>query len=403
MINPEILILKKFIESRADFNQYFQYINLDEIDLPELVQLFKELNVFYQAQETTTLPAFYLHLKSKVVLNDTHKLIFHQCNTAELPENITDILRNFRVKALSRQLALLSFDVSEGKEPAERLHEFVRQFDETEIKPENEFVCMDLEELYNHATKQIGLRWRLQTLNRSLGSLRQGDFGFVFARPESGKTTFLSSEVSYFAEQAESPILWFNNEEDGRRPAIRVIQATLNLTREELFADIKQHHEEYRKKCSDRIRIHDSANIHRSKVEGLADKLKPSLILFDQIDKIKGFNADREDLRLGNVYIWARELAKEYAPVIGVTQADGSGEGKRWLTMENVANAKTAKQAEADWILGIGKTHDEGLEYVRHLHLSKNKLPGDPDTDPNLRHGKMDCLIDPFRARYKDI
>lgn len=71
--------------------------------------------------------------------------------------------------------------------------------------------------------------------------------------------------------------------------------------------------------------------------------------------------------------------------------------------MENVANAKTAKQAEADWILGIGRTHDTALEYIRHLHLCKNKLSGDSDTDPTLRHGKMDVLIEPLIARYSDL
>ena len=71
--------------------------------------------------------------------------------------------------------------------------------------------------------------------------------------------------------------------------------------------------------------------------------------------------------------------------------------------MENVANAKTSKQAEADWILGIGRTHDTALEYIRHFHLSKNKLAGDEDSDPSMRHGRMDVLIQPEIARYRDI
>ena len=71
--------------------------------------------------------------------------------------------------------------------------------------------------------------------------------------------------------------------------------------------------------------------------------------------------------------------------------------------MDNVANAKTEKQAMADFILGIGATHDTALEYIRHLHLCKNKLSGDADTDPTLRHGKMDVCIKPEIARYVDI
>ena len=71
--------------------------------------------------------------------------------------------------------------------------------------------------------------------------------------------------------------------------------------------------------------------------------------------------------------------------------------------MENVANAKTAKQAEADWIMGIGKTHDVSEEYMRHLHLCKNKLTGDTDSDPNQRHGRSTVRILPDIARYEDL
>jgi hypothetical protein len=41
--------------------------------------------------------------------------------------------------------------------------------------------------------------------------------------------------------------------------------------------------------------------------------------------------------------------------------------------MANVANAKTAKQAEADWILGIGAMPDSGWEHVRFFNISKIK------------------------------
>ncbi len=145
-------------------------------------------------------------------------------------------------------------------------------------------------------------------------------------------------------------------------------------------------------------------SINKYTVEQLCRRYKPSLLIFDQIDKIVGFEADREDLKLGAMYQWARELAKEFdCPIIAVCQADGSGENQKWLTMGNVANAKTAKQAEADWILGVGKIHDMGYENVRYLNLSKNKLAGDEDSDPSLRHGKAEVLIRADIARYDDL
>lgn len=177
----------------------------------------------------------------------------------------------------------------------------------------------------------------------------------------------------------------------------------LGCTLTELFSDIPGNRQKYLELGGDKIKLYDSASIHRRQVEQVVREVQPSLIIFDQIDKIKGFADDREDLRLGAIYIWARELAKQYCPVIGVCQADASGEGKKWLTMENVANAKTAKQAEADWILGLGKTHNDAEDSTRFLHLSKNKLTGDEDTEPEMRHGKAAVVIKPEVARYKDI
>jgi hypothetical protein len=184
---------------------------------------------------------------------------------------------------------------------------------------------------------------------------------------------------------------------------MRCIQASLGLSLPELYQNIKANKERFIEKTQHKIKIFDQASISYKDVNKICEQIKPSLIIFDQIDKIKGFEQDRNDLMLGSIYQWARELAKDYAPVIAVCQADGSGEGVKWLNMGNVANAKTSKQAEADWILGIGKTNDEGLEYMRHFCISKNKLVGDNDSIPDMRHGKFDCVIKPDVARYVDV
>ena len=317
---------------------------------------------------------------------------------------VLELLNQYKERSLAHKIALTAIAVTEGKKTFSDLQELLSQKEDVKAEVIN-FVSDDLEELYEAQVKRHGLRWRLKTLNTMLGSLRKGDFGFIFARPETGKTTFLASEVSYFATQLEEeagPILWFNNEEEGKKVSLRIYQATLGIPQEVLFAARAANRAEYYRLTKRKIKLYDNANISKRDVEAICKQLNPSLIIFDQIDKIKGFDGDREDLRLGYIYQWARELAKTYCPVIGVTQSDGSGEGKKWLTMENVANAKTAKQAEADWILGIGATHQEGFEHVRHLHLSKNKLSGDEDTDPTKRHGKEDVIIDAICARYRD-
>ena len=264
------------------------------------------------------------------------------------------LIKGLQQARLLRELSLLAYDAAEGRKPLSDVSTFLKQLEEPEDVSDHkdyEFVTDDLEVLANERLSQPGLRWRMRTLNESLGSLRKGNFGFVFARPETGKTTFLASEVSYMATQIPTeagPVLWFNNEQVGSEVMLRIYQSTLGVDNVQLFRDLPGNRKKYHDITGGKIKLIDQASITWKQIEKICEKYQPSLVVFDQIDKIKGFDADREDLRLGAIYIWARELAKTYCPVIGVCQADGSGEGQRWLTMANVANAKTSKQAEAD-------------------------------------------------------
>lgn len=266
-----------------------------------------------------------------------------------------------------------------------------------------ETVTTDLEILASNAVNKPGLRWRLDCLNKSLGSLRKGDFGFIFARPETGKTTFLASESSSMVDSCTSPIVWFNNEEQGEKVMIRFYQAYFGVALDVLLANVSQYKKLFQTRIGERFILVDNAGADWRSIERIIHSVQPSLIIYDQIDKIKGFKADRDDLVYGAIYQWARELSKTYAPTIGVCQADGSAEGQKWLSMANVSNAKTSKQAEADWILGLGKTHEETSEYIRYINLSKNKLMGDKDSIPSLRHGRFEVVIQPEIARFKDI
>lgn len=410
----EIALIKHFLNKEA-YDKYSRYINKYKLKdtYKELYNIYNTLEEYYKTHTTDvtvdTLEVFFYterpFLKEKD--KEVYQNIFNQIRESNIDnEVVTNVVTQIKQRQEAFDISTLAYEVSQGKRKFIDLiteaHALEHEERLDEIAPD-EFTTDNLEELYERTIHSTGLRWRLKTLNRMLGSLRKGDFGFIFARPESGKTTFLASEVSCFAEQAGGPILWFNNEEQGNKVMLRIYQASLGVTTEQLFANLDDNKRKYYDRTGGRIKLYDSGNISKTDVERLVYQVKPSLIIFDQIDKIKGFSEDREDLRLGAIYQWARELAKEYAPVIGVCQADGSGEGKRWLTMDNVANAKTSKQAEADWILGIGKSNDDGMEYIRHFHVSKNKLIGDVDTEAEMRHGKADVVIKPDIARYLDV
>jgi hypothetical protein len=420
---PELLLLKEILsfEKRKEL--------LPVIDLPYLRENYKEVYRLYMVfdlllkkfpeQDNFTLDEleafFWLQYpQMKGQEREQQANVFTQLREASIsPEAANQLSNEVVLRSKAGYLARGAFETSIGSKPISDLRNLIKEFDEVVNRvnsinlegsgSDSAFVSDDLSELLNATIRSTGLRWRLDSLNKRLGSLRVGDFGFIFARPETGKTTWLASECSYFASQSDRPVLWFNNEEQGAKVKLRIYQAYFGVDMGELYTHATDYREKFKTEMSGKILILDQATIYKSEVEKLAARYNPSLIVFDQIDKIKGFTADRHDLELGSIYQWARGLAKEFAPVIGVCQADGTGEGVRWLTMSHVSDAKTSKQAEADWILGIGRQNVEGMEYIRHLHLSKNKLFGDGDSDPSLRHDKWDVIIRPELARYEDL
>jgi hypothetical protein len=182
-----------------------------------------------------------------------------------------------------------------------------------------------------------------------------------------------------------------------------VYQAFFGCRLEQLIANVRRYQSEFLEATGGRFKFFDSATLSKTSIERIVEEYSPRLVVYDQVDKIKGFAADREDLRLGAIYQWGRELAKNRHSVIAVCQASGQAENVKYLQMDHVANALTAKQAEADYIIGIGKIHDMGSENVRFLNIPKNKLMGDSDSDPTMKHAKGEVLIKPLEARYQDI
>ena len=414
-LNPELYLIK-FLFSPEMYAKYGSFIETKFLrdNSPELHRLFQTVSSWHEkypglepGMEEYIL--FYNTLFPAVSQKDEQvtAALFSKLSQIQVEEKVAkDFILTHVQRARATTTSLLALEVAEGRKPFAALQDDLRGL-EGILVPDadgSEFVTMADEGGF----PESGLRWRLGSMNRSLGSLRKGDFGFLFARPEAGKTTFALDQTTYMAEQLtatnQGPLLWFNNEQPGQMVFQRAVCATLGITMEQFFKHRARALAKFREKTGNRFFLYDKAYMTSKDVDLICQKYKPSLIVFDQLDKIKGLSGkeERDDLSLKRLYQWARELAKEYGPVIGICQAGQSGEGKKYLTMDDVDGSKTAKQGEADWILGIGATHQAGLENIRHFYLSKNKLLGDSDTDPSLRHGKFDVRIQPQVCRYED-
>ena len=413
-MQPELLILERLLK-RETYNRYREHVNSAYIrnNFKDVWTLYQCLDILMQStsQEQFTLEeleAFvYLSFPAmRLAERESYGHLFGSIRESSVSPEVLDVLlHTAERRERATRLALKAAEFANGTGSYEDLRDHVSNaFEETSVPLEKpRFVTSDLATLYNTQVATPGLRWRLGSLNQRLGSLRHGDSGFVFGRPETGKTTFLASEVSFMATQAKAPILWFNNEEQGNKVMLRCYEAMLGKPLSKLGQNFTSVQTNFEEQGGSNIRIFDAATITRNEVETICKEMAPSLVVFDQLDKITGFEEDRDDLRLGAIYQWARFIAKTFAPVIGICQADGQAEGIKYLNMGHVSNAKTAKQAEADWILGIGIDSRDGHQFVRGLSLCKNKLVGDEDTDGRLRHDRWDVLINPEIARYEDF
>lgn len=405
------LFLNKDIYTR--YNHVIDRMFLKK-NYPEILRMFNTLDILHKkegSEWTVTDLETVFYTEYPQIDREVYTSVFERLRSAAPKSDlVAEYLDSLAQRAEASKVAFVALDVAEGKVPVSALSDAIANLGDRQTKSsasEILFVDDSLEAIYESTVKGGGLNWRLDSLNRALGPLRKGDFGFIFARPEAGKTTWLADQGTFMATQLkedDGPILWFNNEERHEKVILRCYEASLGVGLARILADRPRAQAAFRERTHSKLKFIDDRNepISKGLIERLCKQLSPSLIIVDQLDKVLGFDGDREDLHLGAIYQWHRELAKRYAPVIGVSQSDGSGEGIKFLNMGHVANAKTAKQAEADWILGIGFSYQDPPN-VRGFRLCKNKLIGGEQSVAEQRHGQWEVLIQPEIARYVDV
>lgn len=281
-----------------------------------------------------------------------------------------------------------------------------------------------IEDLLKEESAESGLQWRLPCLRRTIKPLTGGDFVVVAGRPDKGKTTFLTDQLTYMAPQVDivypgekRSILWFNNEGPGKRIVTRAFQSALNVTHEELVrlaqTPAEKGYERYkilaRQKYAQALggrpgvlRIFDIHDFWSHEVEDIIKKRNPALIVFDMVDNIRfsgqaANGGERTDQLLESMYQWSRVRGVKYdCPVIATSQISADGDGVPYPTLSQLKDSKTGKQGAADVIITLGASNDATLVHSRFIGTTKNKKkrtgrPSSPRTE---------VTFDADRGRY---
>lgn len=348
------------------------------------------------------------------------------------PELESGLLQRLQAAATAYDLAALieRFNAGEEVDVRKETEGLIREYDaQITRKIRDPQVRDSIEDMLKDEENDKGLHWRLACLNRHIKPIIPGDFIIVAARPDKGKTTFLSSEATFMAPQVDQlypgenrSILWFNNEGPGKRIVMRCVQSSLGLTMEELVAlsnqppsskwnaeNKKDYKSKLRQDYADVIggrpgvlRIMDIHDWWNHEIEEVIAQHKPALIIFDMIDNIKfgggaNNNGQRTDQLLEAMYQWARLIGVKYdAGVIANSQISADGDGLQWPTLGMLKDSKTGKQGAADVIITIGTVNDSMLENSRYIGTTKNKrvrtgVRGSP---------QQEVIFDGARGRY---
>lgn len=403
----EYQILKVFVSNNELYEKYNSSLKLDFIreNYPVLYRCFKCL----PANSLEALEANYLANYPVLKSGDretVHTVIESVKNIEVDSAAIIGYLEAHLTRVWSSEVGITALEVAEGRKSLEELQAVLDKKESIKVDENDvEFVTTDIELLMEQEVEIPGLKWRLKCLNQSLGVLRKGNFGHIFARVETGKTAMWVSESTYMAEQVTNPILIFFNEEGGRDVVFRMYNAVTGMTYSEISANPKRAKAIWEQKIGDKIKFIDQpAQVERKSIEKYVEKINPDLIIIDNLDKVKGFTGDRKDLMLHEVYKWAREIAKTQCPLLSVGQADNTSHNSMVLDESQMADSKTAKPSELDFIIGIGRTDKIGYEDIRYISIPKNKLRGSADSIESMRHMKAkEVLLRPQLSIYEDI
>lgn len=314
----------------------------------------------------------------------------------------SDYLKTLWTRHIGHKIANIGVELREGNADALQRLEQLLENTRTGIMP-NDFgdpTTKDIEELLSMTSDDARWKFPIETLSRHVYGIGPGEFGVIFALPETGKSAFVVSMCCApggFCQQG-AKVLYLGNEEETRRTMLRAMQCWAGMTRAEITQDPRKAKTKF-SAIEDRIDMKDIQDWDMSKIESFIDAYKPDVVVIDQADKVhvKGtFSASHERLR--ELYRSLRELAKRYqCALLTVSQASADAKGRTRLSPFDMEGSKIGKAAETDLIIGIGKheagdVDDSEPDTTRYLTVSKNKLSG--------WHGTIICNIQPEVSRY---
>lgn len=313
-------------------------------------------------------------------------------------ESVTGIVRSLKTLEFSDELdkAVTAFNVGGDVDLFEVVSNLSRVY-ENDVKRGStiEYCQQDIGEILEDEANGTVLRWGIDQLHGSMPGTKTGQQIIFAARPGRGKTSFCAFNAKGFAQGLPDgvPIAWFNNEGKGREIWNTLHRTVLAKSNAEITAmGYKEASAEFQRVLGskDRVRIFDIHGRNYQFVNRVIQNHAPRVVFFDMLDNIQGFgDAARTDLRLEELYKWARESAviNDFLS-IPTSQLSVEAENVMFPGQSMLKDSKTAKQGACDAIITMGAKNKPELLYNRYLYVPK-AFKGTP-----LKGYREDCLAE---------
>jgi hypothetical protein len=340
---------------------------------------------------------------SRAARNNVENIFLDLEGLDGLSEDVgADVLEGLWKRETFRQIAEIGLKGVEGEIlDLEGVREIVsRRADSFLPTDEVDFVPNDLDELLQINATANRFKINIPSVAEKLPGTAGGEFGIIFARPETGKTASyvsLTCAPGGYAWQGHRTLI-LCNEEPGRRTLLRCVTAACQKPKAWVDANRKEARGIW-DKIKDNVILGDAVGLSITRLDALVRKHEPAVVIVDQLDKVGiggNFAATHEKLRA--LYTQAREVAKKHDCFLwAISQASAEAEGKTILQPVMMEGSKTGKFAESDVILGIGKyPHQEGSveeDFTRVWTIGKNKI--------SSWHGSIYTVLDAETSTYR--
>ena len=319
----------------------------------------------------------------------------------DAPESLSSTLKqDMQHMHYATLLANKTQDMLDGKIDGVKLVEDVNQATEKvmEQMAMNKDVVWDTEDFAESASAtsyESGLKFKLECLDQSIGSLHPSKFLIVGAYVDTGKSTFLADQfgASMFRQIVAEcnrdkwfygrPIIWFNNEGSTRDIKMYFHQSLLNSSSDVIRNRSTEARAAYDKMDQERdlFRVVPCQGWHIREAEHIIKTYKPAIVIYDMLDNFRGFeDAERGDQRYRYLYDHARQMADQHQHVaIGTSQCVGDAEGLERIPMSYLEGSRVAKQSTADGIIMLGRSLESGKQNSRYIFTPKNKFNAQPN------------------------